>query len=458
LGITRRGRDGRPLLQVGLAPQSESWQVPADDDVWMGEVSVTRGIALLTVAAPILGRDGTREGTDVLLFDARRLAAVAADSGRLGADGGVLVAAGRRPMLWDGIASSDLAVYVAALDGPPVGTVQPGEGAPHAVAVGRIPSTGWPVLVHTDAKALYGSIERVLLMVGAGVLALLVAGTLGLIAILRPMAGKILVGANVLRHQVEELEQVRADLELKTRKLAESNADLEQFAYVASHDLREPLRTVMSFAQLLRRRYEGRIDAEADEFLGFIVEGAHRMRTRIDDLLAYSRLERAAVEIGPVDLGEAVAGALANLRQTIDESGAVIEAESLPVVQADRRQLVWMFQNLLSNAIKFATPGVPPRIRLWAEKQAGGWRISVADNGIGIPTEGRERLFEIFQRLHASPEIEGNGIGLAMCRRIVERHGGAISADSEPGRGSVFHVLLPQPDEAPAIPEYAADR
>jgi PAS domain S-box-containing protein len=225
--------------------------------------------------------------------------------------------------------------------------------------------------------------------------------------------------------------------------LARSNAELEQFAYVASHDLSEPLRMVSSYLGLLRRRYQGRLDADADEFIGYAVDGAGRMRGLIEALLAYSRAGTGESEPERVELGSVAADVLRSLATRVVEAGAAIEIGDLPAVMGDRSELEQLLQNLMANALKFRDGG---RARLWVREEpcAGPMaQIAVADGGIGIPPEQRELVFEMFGRLHDRESYEGTGIGLAICRKIVERHGGRIWIDEREGGGTVFRFTLP---------------
>jgi signal transduction histidine kinase len=243
----------------------------------------------------------------------------------------------------------------------------------------------------------------------------------------------------------EIAERKRA--EESTRRYAEdlkrSNQELEHFAYVASHDLQEPLRTVSSFSQLLARRYQGRLDASADEFIDFIVGGATRMQTLIQDLLSFSRIGTRGSMFAPVDYEEVLQAATHNLGRAISESGAVITHDPLPTLRADRAQSTQLLQNLFSNAIKFRRQEEAVRIHVAAARQNGAWQLSVRDNGIGIAPQFFDRIFVIFQRLHGREEYPGTGIGLAICKKIVERHGGRIWVESEPMRGSTFHFTIP---------------
>jgi len=233
----------------------------------------------------------------------------------------------------------------------------------------------------------------------------------------------------------EKLRQTMADL-------ARSNKDLEQFAYVASHDLQEPLRMVSSYTQLLARRYEGQLDAAAQKYIAYAVDGANRMQRLIEDLLAYSRVGSRAKGFAPVDCAAVLDQALANLKAVIEQSGAVVTHDPLPTVVHDKLLLVQLFQNLIGNAIKFHVEA-PPRIHVSAEQKGDEWVLAVRDNGIGIDPQYAERIFTIFQRLHTNEEYAGTGIGLAICKKIVERRGGRIWVESQPGQGSTFYFTVP---------------
>jgi PAS domain S-box-containing protein len=242
---------------------------------------------------------------------------------------------------------------------------------------------------------------------------------------------------------VTERKRTEEALRRTAAELARSNAELEQFAYVASHDLQEPLRAVASCVQLLQRRYQGQLDARADELIRHAVEGPRRMQSLIDDLLAYSRVGRRGRPFEATDCRVLVQGVLGDLEVAIRESGAVVSVGALPTVLADPSQLTQVFQNLLSNALKFRGEQ-PPAIRIDAERTVDTWVVSVRDNGIGIAPEYQERIFGIFQRLHTRREYPGTGIGLAICKKIVERHGGRMWVESAVGQGATFFFTLPE--------------
>jgi PAS domain S-box-containing protein len=225
--------------------------------------------------------------------------------------------------------------------------------------------------------------------------------------------------------------------------LARSNAELEQFAYVASHDLQEPLRMVASYTQLLARRYKGKLDEDADEFIGFAVDGARRMQELINDLLMYSRVGTRPLQPEAVDTNLLVDQVVSDLSAAIADSHASVLRNELPMVQGDPTQLRQLFQNLIANGIKFHRPSTEAQVQVSATRENGAWTFSVRDNGIGIEPQYQERIFALFQRLHTRADYPGTGIGLAICKKIVERHGGQIRVDSAPGRGTTFLFSLP---------------
>jgi PAS domain S-box-containing protein len=335
-------------------------------------------------------------------------------------------------------------------------TPAPGEGLP-----GRVWEAGEPVWIRDAAKepnfpraqaavsdGLHGGIGLPLLSGGEVV---------GVVDFFSPeiqepdqdlteLAGTIgaQLGEFVRRKQAEaQLAVTAAELRTRAVELERSNADLEQFAYVASHDLSEPLRTVGGFVQLLGKRYAGKLDADADEFIGYAVDGVNRMQKLIDDLLAFSRTGRGDRELTEVDCAATAARAADVLAGQIAETGAEVEIGPLPRVRGDERELGQLFQNLISNSLKFHG-AKPPRVELSAEAEDDGrrWRFAVADNGIGIEPRHGDRIFKMFQRLHGRDAYPGTGIGLAICKKIVEHHNGRIWVEPSADGGSVFRFTL----------------
>jgi signal transduction histidine kinase len=249
-----------------------------------------------------------------------------------------------------------------------------------------------------------------------------------------------------IRAELAAMEDAREQLAAQAEELVRSNADLEQFAYVASHDLQEPLRKVTSFCQLLQRRYQGQLDERADQYIDFAVDGAKRMQALINDLLAFSRVGRTTEAFVPVDCDDAFDRALRNLETTIEEAGAEIVRTPLPTVDGDPSLLTALFQNVVGNAVKFRSDD-PPRVEVGAERRDGEWFFRVADNGIGIDPAYADRVFVIFQRLHAKELYPGTGIGLALCKKIVEFHGGRIWLDTEVPAGTTVCWTLPVREE-----------
>jgi len=257
-----------------------------------------------------------------------------------------------------------------------------------------------------------------------------------------------------LHAQVRLMEASRAEIEAAHDRLAEqaeelrrSNRDLEQFAYVASHDLQEPLRKVASFTQLLAKRYGDQLDERGEQYIAFAVDGAKRMQQLIQDLLGFSRVGRVGGEVTDVDLEASLARALDNLENLVADNGAVVTHDPLPTVRGEASLLDQLFQNLVGNAVKFRDPTRPPRVHVSARRVADSWQLECRDNGIGIDQQYAERVFVIFQRLHPKDVYEGTGIGLALCKKIVEFHGGRIWIADEPGEGTSIRWTLPAEDD-----------
>jgi signal transduction histidine kinase len=260
------------------------------------------------------------------------------------------------------------------------------------------------------------------------------------------------MAASIQRH-VDDLQRAQGDLKTlneeleervldRTAELRRSNEDLEQFAYVASHDLQEPLHMITSYIALLRQREGSKLDQNSQQFIAFALDGATRMQQFIQDLLAYSRVGKRGGDFEPVDLHEACAAALANLQAAIEKAGAEVTLDTLPTVKGDMTLLSQLFQNLVGNALKFRGEA-PPQIHVGCQRKGAVWELVVSDNGIGIAPQDFERVFVVFQRLHAQEKFPGTGIGLSVCKKIVERHGGRIWVESKPGKGARFYFTIP---------------
>jgi PAS domain S-box-containing protein len=253
-----------------------------------------------------------------------------------------------------------------------------------------------------------------------------------------PRIGAIMVN----KRDITARKEAEAALVKRTEELAQSNSDLEKFAYVASHDLQEPLRMVSSFTQLLAKRYEGKLDAEADEFIHYALGGAQTMQALIRDLLAFSQVGSQGQEMVPTPLAQVVDQAWALVQFGAPDLSVSLDVEGLPTLSVDQGQMTQLFRNLLGNALKFRADR-PLVLRVGARQDPQGWTLWVKDNGIGLDPKFKERIFVIFQRLHPRDEYPGTGIGLSICKRILERHGGTIRVESEPGAGSTFFFRLP---------------
>jgi len=264
--------------------------------------------------------------------------------------------------------------------------------------------------------------------------------------LIRDCRGEPFIGVLTL-HDVTSRKQSEDERERLIAELQRSNGELQQFAYVSSHDLQEPIRMVTSYAQLLQKRYQGKLDEKADSYISYMVEAAHRMSSLIDDLLALSRVGRSKSPPAPVALEPVVQQALDNMRISIGESGAEVTYGPLPTVPGDEIQLLQLFKNLIGNAVKYRKKDVPPRVHISAVRKGNQWVFGVHDNGIGIEPQYHERIFVIFQRLHYREDYPGTGIGLSICQKIVENHGGRIWVESTLGEGSTFYFTLPAKDD-----------
>jgi light-regulated signal transduction histidine kinase (bacteriophytochrome) len=262
------------------------------------------------------------------------------------------------------------------------------------------------------------------------------AGQWVIVATLRDITDR----KRAMARMLEAEEEIRS----KIVELTRSNQELEQFAYITSHDLSEPLRTVASYTQLLERRYSHQFDSDARDFMAYIVGGVQRMKALMDDLLLYSRTGRRELAKQPVPLDGALDDALAKLALAIRSSNATVNREPLPMILGDRAGMTQVFQHLVGNALKYRTEGVAPLVNVSARDEGEEWIVEVRDNGIGIEPQYFQRIFMIFQKLHPRDHSDGTGIGLAICKKVVERHGGHISVASEPGLGATFAVHLPK--------------
>ena len=418
---------GRLYQRVGLKRADEVGVAAAAFD-WMTEqlqATIVRGEAILDTAAEgIVGLDPAGRVTFINPAAIQLLGATATEEQLLGQDASGWIA--------------------PALPEPAVG----GTSAPSPQPPGEPPGAGegGPEDGPVALVLASGSVQS-----GAGELRRPDGGQAPIEYVCAPIreSGEIR-GAVLTFRDVTERRAAQRALEERARELARSNADLEQFAYVASHDFQEPLRAVVSYLQLLERRYAEQLDERAIRYIGHAVEGGHRMQKLITDLLTYSRVGRRGEEMTQVEFRTILDRALTSLQIAIEESEAVITYdEPLPTIAADATQMLQLTQNLIANAIKFRADAAP-RIHLSAERIDGAWRFSVRDNGIGIAPEYRERVFVLFQRLHGRDEYAGTGIGLAVCKKIVERHGGTLWVDSTEGGGSTFRFTIPDPEGAAA--------
>jgi PAS domain S-box-containing protein len=266
--------------------------------------------------------------------------------------------------------------------------------------------------------------------------------TVGQLATLASLGLQNMEAREEAEEKAREAEDGRQRLSILMQELERSNNDLQQFAYIVSHDLQEPLRTVTSFVQLLGRRYEGKLDKKADQYIGYAVEGTRHMQRLLNDLLAFSRIGGGQLDLRPIDLSACLERARLNLKTAFEESRAALVCEGLPVVEADEMQMTQVFQNLIANAVKFRGERTPV-ITVSSERRSNAWAIHIRDNGIGIDPQHRDQVFLVFRRLHGKGRYAGTGIGLAICKKIVERHGGRIWVESEAGKGSCFSFLLP---------------
>jgi signal transduction histidine kinase len=444
------------------------------------------GRPAMTVACPALGWDGQVKAVvaAAMTLDSLLRSADAATNGVVGvlAPDGLLLAAHPAETAAVGldVGDSGLAQTVLARPGGSAETLGLG-GSPKLVGFDRLLPVlpGSPtVFVEIPLEEAYAParkllVEQTLWLALVGLVGLGVAWALGFRLVVRPITamagaaeaigrgefsirleadGQALELARLGRafnRMAEGLEERQAELDKKTKELENSNKDLEQFAYVASHDLQEPLRKITSFADLLAKRCAGQLDDNGQRYVAYMVDGARRMSQLITHLLDFSRIGSRGRAFVPADLNEPLDAALDNLELPLTENQAVVSRGALPMVTADAAQLCQLFQNLIGNAVKYRGEAAPA-IAVTAERHDGSWVVAVADNGPGIPPQHHERIFRMFQRLQADQDRRGAGIGLAFCKRIVERHGGRIWVESEEGRGSTFYFTLPDAESPSA--------
>ncbi|CDL00797.1 putative signal transduction histidine kinase [Magnetospirillum gryphiswaldense MSR-1 v2] len=449
LGIIRFAADGEKVAVLGKVAGAENMRPLTAARLHLSLAQGGDG-PVLVVAAPIMGRGGVLVGTDLVVVSGQSLHAVVDEVRALrGRTKAALVdpTASTRVIL---TSHDDFALDTAGtgLVGLALerGQVQMEEHDGVVLAAAALPGTRWVLLLRLPAGEATAAVDTLLLwvMVAAGIVIAL--GVWGLRWLLQPLTGAFIVHSADMTRQIAELRQAQSELAAKSHDLALSNAELQEYAYAASHDLQEPVRTIIGFAQLLERRYRGQMGPEADEFIAFIVEGAERMRRQINDLLSYARLGRGEPVQEIVDMDKVAAEAVQALAAAIASSGAMVEIEPLPMVKGGRDALSRLLQNLMANGLKFTKPGEVAHIRVSAmEGSDPNWaEFIVRDHGIGIAPEYHDRIFRMFERLHPRGQYEGSGIGLAICRKVVEMHGGRIWVESQLGEGTAFHFLLPK--------------
>ncbi|RAU21612.1 two-component sensor histidine kinase [Paramagnetospirillum kuznetsovii] len=374
------------------------------------------------------GRIGEEGSISLVRRDGVLLARSATNPGELGRN------LSQSPVFTEGLAKSG--------DGVLFTQGQLTDGVPKLIAFGALPNFPLVVTVGASMDSVVGELRATVIrvaMIMALVSVLMFLATRKILSLLDDLAAsrsQLTASRDQMAAEVEERRHIEAALQ-------RSNGDLEQFAYIASHDLQTPLRNIVRYAQLLERRYQGHLEPDAHDFIEFIVDGGKHMTQLIGDLLEYSRIASQAKPLDRCSSKDAADRAVNNLRVQIEEAGAEVVIGELPEVMADDARLVSLFQNLLGNGLKYRSPERPSKLSVTAERAARGtWRFAVADNGIGIEREYFEKIFQIFQRLNPTSETEGTGIGLTLCRRIVDRFGGAIWLESTPGSGTTFFFTL----------------
>lgn len=448
VGLIRFAADGARVAELGRYQPAAGLALPlATNHPGLVQVIAGDDGPLIMVSAPIPAQGGGLAGTDIVLVDGEPLRAIVAEVEALGGGAqAAIVDVGAIARTTIASAQGFTLTPVTAALARRVATDATAEMVDDRdilTTAAPLAGTSWVMVLRLPMTEATRQVDRLLIGVAAGAAVSVGLGVLGLVRVLRPLTGVMIVHTVDMNRQVDELRGAQSELAAKTQALALSNADLQEYTYAASHDLQEPLRSIMGFAQLLERRYRGRLDPDADEFLGFIIENAERMRGQIADLLAYTGLSGDTTTMVPVALDEVAAEVMADLAATIATTGAVVRVAPLPRVRGNRDALVRLLGALLSNAIKFTRPGQPARVTVTAQIRRQWVELKVEDDGIGIAPEYQERVFRMFERLHPRGRYDGSGLGLAICRKITEIHGGRIWLKSAPDQGCAVFVLLP---------------
>lgn len=466
VGITRLDDRGETAVTVGASIDEALWPERLGDSnvSVVGPVRAAEALHVV-VRSPIRDTTGQELGSDIVLVRFSGIRQVLCDRSGLGETGRIYLGtsepSGLKLFAVRNCTTDPEPVEVeerhatamqrALTDGP--GAMTPGtQQPPRLMAFGPVSGSDWVVMVSISANDLYAPLTRQLLLVVAGVVALGLIGALTMYVLVRPLTGGILFQADALEkrireatvaleHELAERKRAESRLHQATVELQRSNRELAQFASVASHDLQEPLRMISSYLQLIERRYYDKMDQDGHDFIGFAVDGAARMQQMINDILAYARVGTRGEPFTQVNCTTVMQEVQSNLQAAIAQSNATITYDELPVVTADRTQMVQLFQNLVANAIKFRREE-PPRIHVSAEQDGKMVTFRVQDNGIGIEPQYAERIFDLFQKLHPRGEYSGTGIGLPICKRIVERHQGRIWYESRVGAGTSFYFTL----------------
>lgn len=454
-GIHRRTANGTIVASIGQPPPPGLGLPPASSSpTLIGPVLDSSGpggpLPAIIVIAPILDPEARLIGSDIVVFSAGGLAPLLHKPGLHTC---FLGRQGAQDMVWF-TANNDVRLTVSDAPVPlissPVLTVSHHEGrdaggTPWLRVAGPQGHTAWQLTTIAPASDVFADVRAVVGLAAFATISALGLGALALLLLLRPLSGSLVVHADDMTAQVERLNIARRDLEEERRRLAESNADLEQFAYAASHDLQQPLRMISGFLDLLRRRYDARLDDQGREYIAYAINGASQLQGMIQGLLEYSRVGHEDPALPPIDLGAAARQARELLTVRVEETGATVTIHDLPTLPGDPRQIVRLFQNLIDNALKYHAPDRPPQVSITAERDGrrGVWAIQVADNGIGLSPGQQAQAFALFRRLHPDLSVEGTGLGLALCQKIAHRHGGAITLESREGEGSTFTITLP---------------